>query len=272
MRAVRGLLLSSLWVPVTCFTPPAFCSWKASHWPRRPPTSTAEVHPGLDVPAFRIRGATTVASRTCKAQQVKLRSSALDEPHADSTATATHASVFGDDSSAASTVPEDGRPPSTSSSSAMGGIQRSIQPVASSASLLPLALLNTVTLLWGTQHAVIKLVLQEDLSPGVTNFARFGIAALLFSPWTPGVLRDPPSIPFSSTSIINNNDSGEDDDVSEASAFLSREEDTDGDGDGGGGDGGGSAAETWRAGAELGLWMFTGFAFQSIGLGYTTAR
>ncbi|CAM9971238.1 unnamed protein product, partial [Ectocarpus fasciculatus] len=70
---------------------------------------------------------------------------------------------------------------------AAGGIEAS--------SLVPLALLNTVTLLWGTQHAVIKLILQEDLSPGVTNFARFGIAALIFSPWTPGVLRDTPSIP-----------------------------------------------------------------------------
>lgn len=267
MRAVRGLLLISLWVPVTCFTPLIFCSWKASHWPRHPPTSAADVHPCLHVPTFRTRGATTVASRTCKAQQVKSRSSALEEPPADSTAAATHTPVFGHDS-AASTVPEDGHPRSTSSSSAMGGIQRSIRPVASSAySLLPLALLNTVTLLWGTQHAVIKLVLQEDLSPGVTNFARFGIAALLFSPWTPGVLRDPPSIPFSSAA----DDSG-DDDVSEASAFLAREEDTDDDGDGGGGGGGGSAAETWQAGAELGLWMFTGFAFQSIGLGYTTAR
>ena len=40
------------------------------------------------------------------------------------------------------------------------------------AALLPLALLN----------AVIEHILQENLSPGVTSYARFGIGALLFSP------------------------------------------------------------------------------------------
>lgn len=119
-------------------------------------------------------------------------------------------------------------------------------------SLVPLALLNTVTVLWGTQHAVIKLILQEDLSPGVTNFARFAIAALIFSPWTPGVLRDTPSIPDLLTGQV---------DVGAKEG-----------GELGAADGGGAAAETWRAGAELGVWMFLGFAFQSIGLGLTTAR
>ncbi|CAM9360438.1 unnamed protein product [Ectocarpus sp. 4 AP-2014] len=123
-------------------------------------------------------------------------------------------------------------------------------------SLLPLALLNAVTLLWGTQHAVIKLILQEDLSPGVTNFARFGIAALIFSPWTPGVLRDTPSIPDILTGQVGVGD--------KAGGELGAA-----DGSGGGGDA--AAAETWRAGAELGVWMFLGFAFQSIGLGLTTA-
>lgn len=133
----------------------------------------------------------------------------------------------------------------------------------SSSPLLPLALLNAVTLLWGTQHAVIKLILQGDLSPGMTNFARFGIAALLFSPWTPGLLREPPPLPFSPSKVGD---------------ILTFVEDV---GEGGndnllasdrGGEGGAGAAETWRAGAELGVWMFLGFAFQSIGLGFTTAR
>ncbi|CAM9857252.1 unnamed protein product [Ectocarpus sp. 13 AM-2016] len=125
-------------------------------------------------------------------------------------------------------------------------------------SLLPLTLLNAVTLLWGTQHAVIKLILQEDLSPGVTNFARFGIAALIFSPWTPGVLRDTPSIPDLVTGQVGVGDK-------EGGGL--------GAAGGGGGAGGATtaAAETWRAGAELGMWMFLGFAFQSIGLGLTTA-
>lgn len=270
---VRGLLLGSLGVPVTCFAPSVFCSWKASQWPLYPSTRPSDVRlSGLDVTTFRTRRA-TAPSRTRKAR-VKLGSSARDEAPADSTAAATRAPTFGD-GSAASSLAEDGRPPSTSSSSAVDGIRPRMPSAASSASssLVPLALLNAVTLLWGTQHAVIKLVLQEDLSPGVTNFARFGVAALLFSPWTPGVLRSPPSIPFSPPA-------DDDDDASMAFLAASKEEDKDIDGGGasgaggagGGGGGDGSAAETWKAGAELGLWMFMGFAFQSIGLGYTTAR
>ncbi|CAM9581339.1 unnamed protein product, partial [Hapterophycus canaliculatus] len=129
----------------------------------------------------------------------------------------------------------------------------------SATALLPLVLLNAVTVLWGTQHAVIKLILQEDLSPGVTNFARFGIAAIMFSPWTPGLFRNIPSIA----------------DLVSGKVGVSRGEGDEIDGSGaggaGGGDGDGSAVETWRAGAELGVWMFLGFAFQSIGLGFTTA-
>lgn len=139
-------------------------------------------------------------------------------------------------------------------------------PDAASAALLPLALLNAVTLLWGTQHAVIKLILQENLSPGVTNFARFGIAALLFSPWTPGVLRDPPSV----VDML----AGKKGPSSSAKAAVAGEETGDGDGDDtrGGDSCSSSAVDTWRAGAELGVWMFLGFAFQAVGLGFTTAR
>lgn len=131
------------------------------------------------------------------------------------------------------------------------------------AALLPLLLLNVVTLLWGTQHAVIKLILQDNLSPGVTNFARFGIAALLFSPWTPGILRDPPS-------VVDMIAGKKVDACSQARGAAAGKEIGDGvrDGD----DGSGKAGDTWRAGAELGVWMFLGFAFQAVGLGFTTAR
>ena len=139
-------------------------------------------------------------------------------------------------------------------------------PTDAAAALLPLALLNAVTLLWGTQHAVIKLILQEDLSPGVTNFARFGIAALLFSPWTPGVLRDPPSV----AEIVAGNAPS----LAKGAVVGKEVEEGDRDDARGGGGGGGSrnAVDTWRAGAELGVWMFLGFAFQAVGLGFTTAR
>lgn len=143
---------------------------------------------------------------------------------------------------------------------------------AKSSLVLPLALLNGVTLLWGTQHAVIKLVLEADLSPGVTNFARFGLAALLFSPWTPGLLKNPPPLPFSSAADAD--DRGE---ISaalpEGAALTGQEIGCDSScSDRGGGGRSSRAAETWRAGAELGVWMFLGFAFQAVGLGFTTAR
>lgn len=147
------------------------------------------------------------------------------------------------------------------------GVQGSstAMPSDAAAALLPLALLNAVTLLWGTQHAVIKLILQEDLSPGVTNFARFGIAALLFSPWTPGVLRDPPSV----VEIIAGNPPS----LAERTVVRKEVEEGDrADTRGGGGGRSSRAVDTWRAGAELGSWMFLGFAFQAVGLGFTTAR
>lgn len=132
--------------------------------------------------------------------------------------------------------------------------QQQQQPNLDTAPLiLPLVLLNAVTVLWGTQHAVIKLILQSDLSPGMTNLARFGLAALLFSPWTPGVLEHPPTLPFSPDEplALDRAEEGEGEGVNLATT---------------------GAAETWRAGTELGLWMFLGFAFQAIGLGFTTAR
>jgi len=51
---------------------------------------------------------------------------------------------------------------------------------------LPFILLNLVTILWGTQHAVIKSTLIETPEyPGVVNFLRFSLASVLFLPWTP---------------------------------------------------------------------------------------
>jgi hypothetical protein len=75
---------------------------------------------------------------------------------------------------------------------------------------LPFVLLNMVTVLWGTQHAVIKsTLLNAPDSPGLMNFCRFALASLLFIPWTPN---------------------------------PAKEEDR----------------GLWRAGVELGLWMFLG--------------
>lgn len=132
-----------------------------------------------------------------------------------------------------------------------------------------LFLLNAVTVLWGTQHAVIKLILQSDLSPGMTNLARFGLAAVVFSPWTPGLLRHPPPLPFSPKEDIDvDGGAGEHEEGEEERATS---ELLGADAPEAGGDFVG-IGETWRAGAELGGWMFLGFGFQAIGLGFTTAR
>ena len=101
----------------------------------------------------------------------------------------------------------------------------------------PILLLNLVAILWGSQHAVIKLCLQEsDHAAGPFTLLRFGLAALLASPYTPGLKN-----------------------------WLSFE----------GGESSDSSSKTtraWRWGIEMGIWMFLGFAFQAIGLEYTTAQ
>jgi hypothetical protein len=72
-------------------------------------------------------------------------------------------------------------------------------------------LLNLVTILWGTQHAVIKSTLSAvPDTAGLINLLRFGLASLLFLPWTPNAFKE-------------------------------------------------ENKGIWKAGAELGLWMFAGY-------------
>ena len=47
-------------------------------------------------------------------------------------------------------------------------------------------LLNMVAVLWGSQHAVIKTVVQ-DSDAGAFTLLRFGLAALFAAPYTPGL-------------------------------------------------------------------------------------
>jgi drug/metabolite transporter (DMT)-like permease len=81
-------------------------------------------------------------------------------------------------------------------------------------------LLNVVAIIWGSQHALIKTVVEKSNDPSVFNLLRFGLSAIIASPYTP------------------------------------RSHDF----------------KTWRWGIELGIYMFLGFCFQSIGLEYTTAQ
>lgn len=98
--------------------------------------------------------------------------------------------------------------------------------------------LNAVAIIWGSQHAVIKLVVDDAVSPGPLLVLRFGLAALLASPYTPGL-----------SWVIPGN-------------RISEKEDEDSD----------SSAVVWRWGLEMGFWMFLGFLLQAIGLQYTTAQ
>jgi len=94
-------------------------------------------------------------------------------------------------------------------------------------------LLNLVAILWGTQHAVIKLVV-DDSDVAAWSLTRFGLAALLAAPFTPGL------VSLKKESTDHNNST--------------------------------TTATTWRWGAEMGLYMFLGYAFQAIGLESTTAQ
>lgn len=84
-------------------------------------------------------------------------------------------------------------------------------------------LLNGVAILWGSQHIVIKTIVETFPSTSLVNFWRFATSAILFSP-----------------SLLT----------------IAKSE---------------KRNEILKAGLELGLYTFLGFAFQSIGLETTTA-
>ncbi|KAL7448734.1 hypothetical protein ACHAWC_000876, partial [Mediolabrus comicus] len=145
--------------------------------------------------------------------------------------------------------------------------------------LRSIILLNVVAIIWGTQHSVIKSVVDDsvinfgsdaftswaehilgsnwdvfistiqdsriDNDDGITNdeaaaayftLARFSLAALLASPYTPGLIRQKQVV--HDDTIVQN----------EQSTKLA-----------------------WKYGIELGIYMFLGYAFQAIGLQTTTA-
>lgn len=107
-------------------------------------------------------------------------------------------------------------------------------------SIQSIFLLNLVAIIWGTQHSVIKMVV-DDCDAASFSFARFALACALASPFLPN---------FASITKLFRKDSLESDD----------KQDIDQD------------ALAWKWGIEMGTWMFLGYAFQAIGLEYTTAQ
>ncbi len=104
-------------------------------------------------------------------------------------------------------------------------------------------LLNAVAVIWGTQHSVIKMVV-DDCDPSAFSFARFALAAAIASPFTPGIQSLMDTLKSSKRSSLDGVDKNvEEDDIL-----------------------------AWKWGLEMGMWMFLGYAFQAIGLEYTTAQ
>lgn len=108
---------------------------------------------------------------------------------------------------------------------------------------ISILLLNFVAILWGSQHAIIKTIV-DDSDPAGFTFLRFGLASLLSFPYLPGIKET-----FLKTT--NKFDSMHDDDKEIKYAELWK---------------------PWRWGIEMGLWMFLGFSLQAVGLQSTTAQ
>ncbi len=111
-----------------------------------------------------------------------------------------------------------------------------------SISIQAVIILNLVAIIWGSQHSVIKMVV-DDCDAASFSFARFALATAIASPFTPNIKS------FLTQTKKNNG---------ESENALSDEEEQN--------------ALAWRWGVEMGMWMFLGYAFQAIGLEYTTAQ
>jgi drug/metabolite transporter (DMT)-like permease len=113
-------------------------------------------------------------------------------------------------------------------------------------------LLNAVAIIWGTQHAVIKLVV-DDSSVGSFTLLRFALAALLASPYTPGL----PLLFQTMTTATALKEEELPDSMISATTTTSMLATT---------------RTAWRWGVEMGFWMFLGFAFQAVGLEVCTFK
>jgi hypothetical protein len=94
---------------------------------------------------------------------------------------------------------------------------------------------------------VIKVAIDSPAgSPAILTLARFGLAALLFAPWLP--LPD----------MSQNNQELSSDALEGSSTGSVRELDRSSD------PSAPTVNKVWLAGAELGLWMFAGYALQAV--------
>lgn len=107
-------------------------------------------------------------------------------------------------------------------------------------------ILNFVAIIWGSQHSVVKMVVGDEGNAASFSFARFALATIIASPFTPNIGSF--LTQFSDGESTNINIDSDEQEQNEQNALA------------------------WRWGIEMGLWMFLGYAFQAIGLEYTTAQ
>jgi drug/metabolite transporter (DMT)-like permease len=110
---------------------------------------------------------------------------------------------------------------------------------------ISILLLNFVAVIWGTQHAITKMIV-DDSDPAAYTFLRFALASLIASPYLPGIKDTFMKMTKKFGSIREDNDD-------EKSMKV-------------------ELWKPWRWGIEMGLWMFLGFSLQAIGLQSTTAQ
>ena len=111
---------------------------------------------------------------------------------------------------------------------------------------ISIVLLNLVAVIWGSQHAIIKTVV-DDSDPAAFTFLRFGLASLIAAPYLPGVEQSVARI--TNKGEFSSSKSNNDEQKVEIDLW-----------------------KPWRWGIEMGLWMFLGFSLQAIGLQTTTAQ
>lgn len=126
--------------------------------------------------------------------------------------------------------------------------------------------LIVVAVLWGTQHAVIKMVVTDnETSTAAFTFCRFATGLIISIFYTPPVR---PVAMRMLDKVMARDDGcarkgGEDGELIQVNGRRSydaverRVEE---------------AVTAWRWGLEMGMWMFLGYAFQAIGLQFTTAQ
>lgn len=113
---------------------------------------------------------------------------------------------------------------------------------------LSVVLLNIVAVIWGSQHAIIKTIV-DDSDPAAFTFLRFGLGSLIASPYLPGVQQTVRKTTNKIKSFATKDDYNNDHKKDEIDLW-----------------------KPWRWGIEMGLWMFLGFSLQAIGLQTTTAQ